>query len=590
MTLRAAPVGTPAAVAADRAPRVLGLPFRFAVLLVALLGAAWSVKSGWDVVVLQQALPSPDSYTRLLRLLGSIDAGQVLHHVPRDNGGAVVPLHWTHLLDALILLLALPLLPFMSMPEALRWAGAAVGPLTAAAAGIAAVHALRAVSGRADGAVVAGVLAVLATNVFCYAAFGRADHHVLMGTLAMLTVTLAYVSAERGRSAAAIGGAAAALGVWTSPEAMPFALLGWAFAILADARRDGRVAARATAFALAYLAVLAAALLLDPPPAGMLHVEMDRLSRPFVEQAALMAVGAIVGARVVPAAPAGWPAALWGAAVAGAVLAPWVALYPDLLNGAQGVFSDEGWRRIWHDNAEIKSSFSSVGYFAFFLAQPLIVLAIAMVALVRHRRDPVAVLAVIGTLFLLYIGARHIRLAIYPQLAAAIAAGILLARWTAAMPSARRRLVMALATLPLAVGPMIGLAAFSGTVQSIAVKDCTPRAVARELVPFTDKVVLSPYMDSAELLWFAPVRAVAGPYHRAERHILDSLDAYEARDFRDRMPDSFSRTGATAVLVCPSQPQAHGSLGEALAAGQAPAWLVEIPISPASGYRLYSVR
>ncbi len=589
MTLRADPLGIPATATPGRDARAAGLPFRFAVLLVALLGAAWSVKSGWDIVIIQQALPSPDSYTRLLRLLGSIDAGQLLHHVPRDNSAAIVPLHWTHLLDGVILLLALPLLPFMSLPEALRLAGAAVGPVTAAAAGIAAMHALRAVSGRSDGAAIAGMLAVLATNVFCYAAFGRADHHILMGTLAILTVTLAHLSAERGRHLAAIAGVAAALGVWTSPEAMPFALLGWAFAILADTGRDGRIGARATAFAVGYLAMLAAALVLDPPPAGLQHIEMDRLSRPFVEQAALMAIAALIAARIVPA-HAGWPAALWGAAVAGVALLPWVALYPDLLNGAQGVFSDEGWRRVWHDNAEIKSSFSSAGYFAFFFAQPLIVLTVAMIVVLKHRRGPIAVLAVVGTLFLLYIGAKHIRLAIYPQLAAAIAAGMLLARWTAAMPAARRRLVMALATLPLVVGPMIGLAAFSGTVQSIAVKDCTPRAAARDLAPFAGKVVLSPYMDSPELLWFAPVQAVAGPYHRAERHILDSLDAYEARDFRDRMPDSFRKTGAAAVLVCPSQPQPRGSLGEALARGEAPAWLVEIAIGPASGYRLYAAR
>src|SRR5262245_42684072 len=193
MALQAAPLGTQASTTAPaQGARATALPFRLAMLLVALLGIAWSVKSGWDVVVLQQALPSPDSYTRLLRLLGSIEAGQILHHVPRDNSGAIVPLHWTHLLDALILLLALPLLPFMSLAEALRWAGAAVGPATAAAAGLAAMQALRAITGRTEGAIVAGVLAVLGTNVFCYAAFGRADHHVLMGTLAILTVMLAH--------------------------------------------------------------------------------------------------------------------------------------------------------------------------------------------------------------------------------------------------------------------------------------------------------------------------------------------------------------------------------------------------------------
>jgi hypothetical protein len=563
--------------------------FLLAVLFVAGLGIAWSVKVGWDIVVVQHALPSPDSYTRVLRLLASVQAGQILHHVPGDNSGAVVPLHWTHLLDGMILLCALPLLPFMPLSEALRLAGAAIGPVTTAAAGVAAMYALRLLSGRATGATTAGVLVVFSTNVFCYAAFGRADHHVLMGALAIATLVLAHVSAERGQRAAGAAGIAAALGVWTSPEAMPFALLGWAFAILADTRRDRRIGRRATAFAAAYLVVLTAALLLDPPPAGLLHVEMDRLSRPFVEQAALMLAGTLIGARAVPAAGT-WPAALWGAAVATAALAPWIVVHPDLLAGARGIFSDEGWRRIWADNAEIKSSFSSLGYFAFFFAQPLAILLVAMAVLARHRRDPAAVLALVGILFLLYIGAKHVRLAIYPQFAAAVAAGILLARWTNILQTTRRRMVTALGTLLLAVAPMLGLAAFSSTVSTVAEKSCTPRAAAHDLAPLGGKIVLSPFMDGPELMWFASVHTVAGPYHRAERHILDSLDAYAARDFRAGMPEPFRKTGAVAVLVCPTQPQEPGSLGEALSRGDPPAWLAERPIAASSGYRLYVVR
>ena len=56
--------------------------------------------------VLQGALVNPDTAMRLLRLKASLAAGTPLHAVMRDSSGYGTVLHWSHLLDALILAIA----------------------------------------------------------------------------------------------------------------------------------------------------------------------------------------------------------------------------------------------------------------------------------------------------------------------------------------------------------------------------------------------------------------------------------------------------------------------------------------------------
>ncbi len=552
---------------------------------------SWSLYFGWDVVITQGSLPSPDSFSRINRIIASIEAGQILGHVPRDNSGAVVPLHWSHLLDVMILALTLPLWPFLGFDQALRIGAAAVGPLTCALAAWTAMGAARIAGLSPWPASCAGLLSGLSTGVFAYGAFGRTDHHLLILAIATATLSLAWQARELGPRRAAWAGVLAGLGGWTSPEMMPFAVLGWAVAILGDTARDGRVGRRATLYAASYLATALVALILDPPDAGRLAVVYDRLSRPIVEQALLMTAVALIGARLSPVGTAPWPTAIIGAVVALCAIGPWAALYPQFFQGS-AEYSEEAWRRIWAFNGELFSPFVDPGLFAFFLAVPLFVLPIACALLLAKRRTPLDVLVVVGALFVLYLGCRHIRLTFYPQQAAAIAMAIMLARATASAPALRRFLVLTLATLVLAFVPMAGLAIFGESKTSaVGGKDCDPGSAAAALAPFAGRVVLSPYMDSPELVYFTNALTVAGPYHRAERQILDSLDAYETRDFAGPAPPAaFAKTRAAAVLVCTRQDHIAGTLGAALRDGRPPAWLEERPVAARSGYRFYVVR
>lgn len=556
--------------------------------LVAVLALTWPICFGWGTVVVHGSLPNPDSFTRINRIFASIEAGHVLSYVPRDNSGVPVPLHWSHLLDIAILALALPLIPHFGLADALRLGGAMIGPVTVAAYSLSAMYAVRVATGHWRLAAVAGVSSALATGALSYGALGRADHHVLLATLATLTLTFAWRAGTDGARPARIAGFIAAMGMWISPEMLPFSLIGWAIAITGDGMREGRVGERATGYALVNLTVLAIALALDPPAHGLWAPEIDRLSRPFVELAAMMAAASLIAGRFMPASDRTWTAVILGATVAAAAVLPWVWMYPQLLHGAEGVFSAEGWRRIWADNGEIKSPLGNAASFCFFYAVPLAILVLATAWLLLRRRGPLDVLAAVIVLFALYLGYRYIRLTIYPQQAAAIALAVMLAWAMRPLAAGRAVVTSGVIVIALAVLPWAGSIAFNEGKP--AVVRCDAQSVAPALAPFAGRIVLSPYMDAPSLIYFTDVLTVAGPYHRAERRILNSLDAYEARDFAAAAPPAFRRTGAVAVLVCTRKQQAPHTLGAALAAGNPPAWLQEERVPSSSGYRLYALR
>ncbi|HJQ58532.1 MAG TPA: hypothetical protein VJ890_16605 [Vineibacter sp.] len=565
--------------------------FGFLAALVAILAVALSLAGGATGGAFNGLLIDTDSYTRVSRILASIEAGTILDHVPRDNAGVPIALHWSHLLDAILLLLALPLWPLLGAPDALRLAGAALGPLTAAGAALAAMYAARVLGAATISAFTAGVVAALSHSIMNYGALGRADHHVLLGALGLLAPVLAYADRTAGFARpAAWGGVASGLGLWLSPEMLPFALLAWAVAIIRDTEADGRFGRRATQYCAALLAVLLLATVIDPPSSGRWAVELDRLSRPFLELAALMTAVTLL-ARLLPTMPVGWPTAIGAGCVALLAIVPWVVMYPAMLHGAEGVFSPEGWTRIWRFNNEMRTPLRAANDIAVSMAVPTAVLGLAAALLLWRRRRPIDVLAVAGACLVAYLACRYIRLTIYLQLAAAVAAGLVLQHLTGRLAESVRRLTTISAAFCLALAPFIGGALFRPTGDlDDGGSACDARAVAADLAPFSGKVVLTWLNDAPTVLFFSKVTVAAAPYHRAERRIFDVIDIFTATSFADAPPEALGRTGATAVLVCSIQSFRPGSLGEALAKGQPPAWLAERPVGTASRYRLYVVR
>src|SRR5579871_2066919 len=165
-------------------------------------------------------LIDPDSYMRLVRIQEG--AGYV---IARDASGTGAVLHWSHLLDMLLLLLAAPFRLFMGAGEALHAAAVMLGPLGVAALGFALAWALAPFVDR-RWLWLAPVTAALSSAIAPYGMPGVAHHHVL---LIVVVVVMAGYAARRalGRAAAADGlalGAWAGVGIWLSPESMPLIL------------------------------------------------------------------------------------------------------------------------------------------------------------------------------------------------------------------------------------------------------------------------------------------------------------------------------------------------------------------------------
>ncbi|MBV8095264.1 MAG: hypothetical protein JO110_18940, partial [Acetobacteraceae bacterium] len=76
------------------------------------------------------SLVNPDSYMRLIRLQEILRQQAPLHTVPRDGSGLGTVLHWSHLLDSIVLALACPLVPVFGWHAALYWIAVAFGPLS----------------------------------------------------------------------------------------------------------------------------------------------------------------------------------------------------------------------------------------------------------------------------------------------------------------------------------------------------------------------------------------------------------------------------------------------------------------------------
>jgi len=563
------------------------------VTLIILACAGVSLVAGNLQGVFDGKLLDTDSYARVSRIEAMLDAGRALHHTPRDNSGLNIPLHWTHLLDGLILLLSLPLRWAFPPAEALRLGGAAVGPVSTALLALAAFQAVRLASGGGRHAITAAVLAALAPSIWAYGAFGRADHHVLLTAIAVIMPALAYVAGVGGRglTPAVLAGALGGLGVWMSPEQLPFLLFAWAIAALRDVEADRRVGPRALALAGGHLAVLALAMLVNPPSGGRFAVEVDRLSLPYLELSAGMFVVPLVLRRFVPVVASPWLAAVLAGAVLAVPLIAWVAHYPGVLKGTGGIFSAEAIERIWRHVAEMRTV-SSAQTAGLTILMPALVLLASLGTLLWRRRTPMSLLLAVFGAFLLYIGVKHVRFAMYLQLAAVVALGIAIEIVTRRETTPASRLGLLAAWLGLLAGPyVLSLVLPEDTSWERQGGGCDPRPLARELVPLAGQIVLTTFSDAPSVLYFSRAIMVAGPYHRAERLILRSLDAFDEKAFAgSAVPASFTATNARAVLICGKDKVTDGTLAAALKEGRPPDWLVERPLEPKSGYRLYVLR
>ena len=542
--------------------------------------------------VLDGDLLNPDTYMRLNRLHDILDAGSPLHAVLRDGSGAGAILHWSHLLDAVLLLLALPMRLVLSWHDALHFAAVLIGPLGIGLTGVAAAWVMAPVLPGSGMRWTAAALVGMAPPVVAYGFPGVAHHHVPLGVMALLLAGAAGRVAVGEARAGVLLGAAAGAGIWLSPEAMPFVLMafvGGGMAWMLTPRReiaDGLALAGAV-----FLAVTAAALLVDPPMTGWLAVEIDRLSLVYVVLAGVVA-GVGWGLRTLGR----WSGGALG--VAGLLL--WIALFPGVLRGPEGVIDSAEARMVMAGIEEMRPVGSLMQGIEFLAAGVIGLGLCGWLALTR--RSWLWFYAALCVAVMLGLGAMHLRFATYPTLAGAAALPVALAELTRRLAGRPTRLALSRVGL-LAVAMLSTRAdAIAGSFRptaaprlSLASAGCPMRGLAEMLAPYAGAVVLSEVNDVPELLYRTGVRTVGSLYHR-------NFVAYGRlhRAWRavpgDAPGPEFRATGASLVLICRRPARSlmvadlpPETLMDRLAAGNPPAWLARVAGDVEVGYVLYRV-
>ena len=546
--------------------------------------------------VLDGGLLNPDSYMRLVRLAASLDAGSALHVVARDASGSGTVLHWSHLLDSALVLLAMPFRLWMDWHHALHIAGMLSGPLGLGGLGLAiawaAIDDVAALGRRRLGP----FLLSLAPAITPYGLLGVVHHHVLVVLIGVVSAGLAarIVTGLGTARSAILLGAWAALGVWLTPESVPLSVLafgalwfGWLTAV--NRRTDMARAIRTTG--LSFLLGTVAAFLADPPMAGYGVSEIDRLSRPCAGLASAIAAtgcaivaidrhGAHTRQRLILSAAAGTVFAL-----------TWLLCFPSILPGSAPLLADTDWQAFFGDIAEMKPVYGAAA-----LLQHLATGAFAasvLAVLAARERSWVLGYAAVAVLLLLAAGQAHVRFAAYPEAAGAlllpVAIGVAQQRWEAPWKASLCRLavLMAFVAVPgLASLPALARPAAAAAEGSLAM-------AAGLLGPHAGQTVLAEVNDTPELLYRAPVRTVGSLYHRNPGAFLRLRAAWRSGP-STTLPAEVAASGADLLLFRPSQVRSllvadlpTETLIDRLNQGDVPAWLVPVDGFDGTGHQLF---
>jgi hypothetical protein len=535
-------------------------------------------------------LLNPDSAMRLVRLDDIVAAGAPIHAVMRDGSGAGTILHWSHLLDSLLLILAAPLAAVIGWQGAIHAAGIVSGPLSMAAVGVAVAWAAAPVASRGWlwlSAFAAGAAPVLGG----YGMLGVVHHHVLLALVAVMAGGWA-LRILRGAAPIPAGialGAWTAAGVWLSPEALPFALMAtgavWAAWFQAPSRTLGD-ALLASGCALLLLVALAFAV--DPPAAGWAAIEPDRISLPFV----LLALGAAAAAAVGRATGRRLPALLCGVTAGIA----WLLAFPQILHGTEGLMTAAEAQAFFHGINEMEPVQGVDGAIESLLGGCFATVALLVFAASRPRRAIPILYAAACAAALVGLAAQHVRFTAYPAVAGAVLLPIVLSAISegAMAPALQSMARLAMIFLLIGAPTMAPLAASAGPKPTTAMPCALPGAIAM-LANHPNEVVLAGVNETPDLLYRTPVRTVGSLYHRNPQAFIRLRNAWRAAP-GDAPGPEFRATGATLVLACPNEPRssvveglAHDTLLDRLIENRPPSWLHRIADAVPGGFVLYGV-
>lgn len=566
-------------------------------LVYALLPVAITVALSAKILpgVLAGGLVNPDSYMRLVRLQDEIQRHDVGYLVARDGSGGGTLLHWSHLLDMLLCLIAAPFRLAMNWHDALHAAAVLFGPLCMAALGVALAWAVAPVAHRRWLWLTPAAVA-LAAAVTPYGLPGEAHHHVLLIVVAAMTAgyalraALGLIRDGDGLAMGAWGG----LGIWISPETMPLTLMAfgglWLAWLLQPEGRRTRMIREA---AVGLLLVVCGTYAVDPPYAGYASVEIDRISIVYVGLALAIGVAACAAAFV---PDSGKRRMLIGLLVPAACLAAWLALFPIVARGTDGLMNAHDTQAMLGAIVEMLPVRGAAQAVEFLLTGTLIAAVLTWFG-VSHRSVLVGYAALCACI-LVVLGALHVRFAAYPAAASAAMLPVLLDRCGTSLAgwpeSARACVRVALMAIFVLVPCGVALPA-ANAAQRAGAASCDLANSTAMLADHAGQIVLSNPNSVPELLYRTRVLTVGSLYHRNVAAFMRLRAAWRSTP-GDTVPAAVRATGATLILFCPSPTRSllvadvpPATLLDRLNQGHVPAWLHKVSEDRLSGNVLYEV-
>ncbi len=584
---------TPAIERSDVLTRPNSWDWLLYALLPALIAFAMTMKALPDV--LAGGLVNPDSYMRLVRLEEGLRTNALGYVVHRDGSGAGTLVHWSHLLDTLLLLIAAPFHLFVDLHSALHAAAVAFGPLCMAGLGLALAWAAAPFAHR-RWLWLAPIVAALSPSILPYGLAGEAHHHVLLVIVAVMTsgfAARAAVGMTRRCDGLAMG-AWAGLGIWLSPESMPFTLMAFGGVWLAWLlSRQDALARMIRETAAGFVTVVAAAFTVDPPYAGYGSVEIDRISIVYVGLAAAIAV---MAAATLVIARLRTSRFVVGEAVSLLCIASWLVCFPSVMLGPGGLMSAHDTHAMLDGIVEMQPVHGIDDVVKYLIVGSIASLALAWLSL--SSRSVLLGYAAFCGVVAVGLGAMHIRFSAYAAALSATMLPILITRFSARFAdwSESRQAMVRITVMTAFILVPCGIALAPAQADTNAPgPSCSLGSGVSLLADHAGQIVLANPNASPELLYRTRVLTVGSLYHRNVSAFMRLRAAWRSSP-SDKEPAAVRATHASLVLFCPSPTRSMlvadtpaDTLLDRLNQGQVPPWLHRLSEDPQSGTVLYEV-
>lgn len=576
--------------------------WRWWVLLFWLATSALLLYTRWGAIN-GFALGDTDDNLRMMQVRGLL-SGQDWYDLRqhRLNPPFGADIHWSRLVDLPIAGLKLALAPLIGAAPAEKTA-VAVAPLLPMAAAMAAVAvtARRLISPWAFALAIAILLC--GHSVRGQWAPLRIDHHGWQ--LALLAVALSsLIDPKRARGGAVLG-IATALSLVIGLEMLLYLALLGGIAVLLWVR-DPAEGRRLATYGASLAGGASLGFLLFASYANRAPV-CDALSPIWLSVAVAGGASAVL---LAVAAPRSWPLRLGLAAAAGAVLAAgYVLAWPHCLGRLEGASPELV--QLWLGNVREARPLYMHGY-----ATAVAVAALPVAGLIgyavmlwRHRRDEAKLIAWAATAAPALLAAALLLW----QSRAGPAAQLLAVPGATALAWLGISRLFASRLLPVRVAGTVAIFLLvSGILPQQALRFFPPKPrpgmkiinKANNLCPTLWALKPVAQVPRGQVLTFVDLGprlitvthhdAVAGPYHRNGRDIIDVMRAF--RGTAESARETIERRRIDYVLICPGlsestiyASQAKQGFYMQLVSGKVPAWLQPVPLPAGSPYRMWRV-